>query len=317
MFTTQFSSLERAQLPRLPPAHVAAMKVPSSRGRRKMWSPRLLTAEDMSLGQKFVEENQPTHNLKTSQRVQADYLQFCDINCLVPSEGLVPFIGQMLASKLKEGTIEDYVLHVSALSAMKGNSDTQRIVDACKLAHGEANTKSACDADDSTLIRLIRTCRPEFRATLWLHLQTGLRHRDLRRLKKDQILFSKKNLRVLVKITKGRRSRTKRSFMCIPWWFLAPPKSVLDELQACEPGAEPTTPLLGKEGACYCKVQREIKRLDERLTTYTFRRAFINRAFEESNGDVNLTARNYTLHRNPEMLSAFYLDWKKTRKWDE
>lgn len=248
---------------------------------------------------------------KTRDRVRRDFVNFCDINGLEEhdAQSLLPFIGQMLQSKLSAGTVNRYVIFVASLI---NKSDLKwEILRAVSKAHGDADTRGARPFSMKELTSFLAQLKAH-RTVIYLMAATGWRSIDIRRLRHRQITVLSKHydndhIMIEARWTKTINSPVNRRTAVFP--LISTVKSLPDDVLA-EIQQGPPDGRLGDETA-YWEIMKEIKAFAVYKSTYSIRYLFINWALDHFKGDVHKVAHRFTLHRDVKMLEAFYIDWKK------
>ena len=97
------------------------------------------------------------------------------------------------------------------------------IIAALETFHADQDSSHAADVDSATMKTFVResNCPVTF-----MQYATGLRHRDLIRLRRRQIILRDDGVHLDVRVTKGIRKKGKRRFVVFPYWFDHPTKDV-------------------------------------------------------------------------------------------
>ncbi len=274
-----------------------------------IWKPRIATVEEKEKGMKLVKEygNDPMA-LATARRLRDFCNTFLLINNFETLEaGIDALIGQMSADGLKAGTLAQYIR-----TMVRGRKDLgARVSEALRALdrmHADSDTQHAVDTTKEEVLSIISQLRkqgsPLEAAAVELMLKTGLRMKDLHRLRRKQLRQNKKKMVVIeVRRAKNRSKKKHRATAMFPPWFGPVAQQTI---QLFEKGQDQDTkPFLSLNATALNKAVSGI--CTTKLTSYSFRRAFIHRALKETDYDFKVCAEKYTLHRDPEILRAYYM----------
>jgi len=277
-----------------------------TRGRRKIWVPRAITQADIERGRGIMQEWGP--DCHTRYRVVGDFELMCKLSALLTSDPLaaVGFLGQLANSGLGPGSIDTYTGYVC-----KRYRSLTNVQKAAAARHADFDAKHAADISDDTLWTYVEEASPKYRAILWILFISGLRSRAIRFLRRRRIFIPEKwgsaDMEFVVKIDKTRKRRALTAILSLPkaWKWLRPPphaetlsflqhgdqeERLFDDFKATDINAE---------------LSAISKRLDlPRPTTYSFRRAFINRIVPLVGKKSEMT--KFTLHFQQSTVDAFY-----------
>lgn len=275
----------------------------SGRGRPCKWVPRRVTPEDMQAAKEFLDEWATWD--ATPERIRNFYVEFKEMNFFTTTEALIPWIGQCLRDGLQVSSLDTYLSYLRPLFYSESKSELTRVAKALSLAHADADTKTARDAEAAELVAIIAAVPAWERAIVWFMFATGARVRDLKWLRRSQIKIEGLTLWVQFRITKARRARSKRVVLRIALsWFSIPDVAVRTFL---EDGAGSQRLFSNWDVAAVNNLlSRTCARLGaERLTSYSFRRNFMAVVLAKCGNDA-VKAKAYSLHLNPLITDAHY-----------
>ena len=287
-------------------------------GRRPRWRPSPIQEEDIKVGQQLITTFSSVQNEKTRLRLLHDFETFLHWNQALPARlQLTGLLGQMRRAGLMEGTIQEYFkkfLPDMERGLFPGRSSNReesiwianlhRVI---SKMHAACETKHAVEAHTSSLLQAIAKVHPygkEEGAIVKVILMTGLRAIDISRMNINKIIVTEKAIGVSLSWTKGIKKRTHRRHLSFPFWF---GKLKRKDLKLAYKLVRRTSK--NKETLA-SRINRFLKKSRSkdapRLTTYSFRRAFVQKALRVCHGDGVLAARKYTAHRNVDILLSHY-----------
>jgi integrase len=277
-------------------------------GRRTRWRPQAITGADRAAIAEAIAAYGDAANAKTRERLIEDFTEFHRINHISVGEAFKPFVGQLRRCGLMWSTISTYVGYLRPLlpELRRAYHEVRRVVDLAHADESAMHSRSPIVLSESRNIAGVLE-DVAMRAAVYLLTATGGRMADLRRLRRRQIKVGSKKLCVEFRVMKNRRRRGQRVVLRVPHTWSGPPTdSVLRYLAH----GEPEQPLLGHLTATV--VNKELLQACERLsyrrmTTYDFRKRFMQIAYEKSGNDAT-RAQRYTLHLSSKTVEAFYLE---------
>lgn len=280
-------------------------------GRPKKWNPHTLSTLDKEATRLF---SQAWLSSSSANRVRADYRTFLHLNQLEDNEESKLYaIGQMIMAGLKMSSISTYLGYLV-------NNRKNAVWRATQLAHADEDSQHATDAPAIGLIRIIRAIsNVPVECVVWLMFNTGARDMDLRRLRRKQITLclAKRTVTIQFRITKGIRSRGKRRTVTFNW-RTTPTPGVCEMLIDGPDDARPMLKVsVNVANSALKKADSSIAR---KVTTYSFRRNFINHLIDMHYDDVFSHKENleyiagFTMHNDPQVIEAFYKKFNKNTK---
>jgi len=290
-----------------PPANQLFLSQPrrGTRGRRRLWIPRAITQADIERGRAIVKEWGPDHHSR--DRVVSDFEIMCKLSGLPTNDpfSALGFLGQLANSGLGPGSVDTYTGYVSKRYRMK---DVQL---AAAARHADHEARHAADISDDILWRYVCEASQKYKAILWILYVAGLRSRAIRFLRRRRIYVPKKwgsaDMEFVVMIDKTRKRRALRAILSLPkaWKWLRPPPCSYS-LRLLQEG-DPEERLF--DGITASDINAELKAISKRFqlprpTTYSFRRAFINRIIPLVGKKGEMT--KFTLHFKASTVDAFY-----------
>jgi hypothetical protein len=283
-------------------------------GRRKLTVVRLLQPSDLEMFNQAEELFGSRSNDATRSRILKEYLSFLSINDLGVGEGLKFWVGQQRSAKVQWSSLDTYVGYIySALSGripLDQLSHWDHVSAIVSAAHAAQKTASAVTAERSALDDLKEHMEANHHFACQLIRYTGARLADIRRWRHDQMVFTRRRIRVEVRITKGRRARKKRRILRLRTEAIFGKKLPLDLVRRVKLGVGEvldrsiTINSLNRSLRFACN-QLGWPRGKKVLTTYSFRHRFIHDVLEFVDYDYD-AALKYTLHCGVDILAAHY-----------
>ena len=266
---------------------------------RTKWFPHAITLEELRVGERFLTEHAP--HSRAAERLH------CLRECMFRLHGefdrrhLAGMIGQWILSELAPGTIESYI---STMFTGEQGGPFARVRAAISKAHALATPRHAADLSPLQLGRVLAGMSRRNAASVAaseLILRTGMRCADIRWTRRRLILAEQKRLIVTIVWAKNIRSRSGAVTCEFPLWFGPVSDFTLSYLRWCPPDSYPFRDINASTlNRCYDATAHP------ECTTYSFRRAFIQRALEAVEGNAEEVARRWTFHKNPRMILAHY-----------
>lgn len=254
----------------------------------------------------------------TQERVHADYLTFCRVNGVDPDDAssLQLCAGQM-RRVLAAGSVAGYVRLIC--KRIRRTPDTLRVARAAARAHADADTKHAADRSREEITTVLTSLpmrllkERDVALAVYMMAATGLRFRDVSWLRLKRVSYVTKGgkhwWRVTIALSKTSKRRSQRRTVLFPVWHHHLP----DELQK---HLERITAERVRLDVPYNEVMQALASAGNNLggegkvTTYTLRRAFFFDALDRCGGDLEMTAKRFSLHADSTMLEAFYFAWE-------
>lgn len=277
-------------------------------GRKCTWIPRAFNEADINRGMKLVEEWGPDH--RTRDRVVMNFEMCCHLSGLHTRDprAALGVLGQMANSGLGPGTSDTYIKYINKLYRMTSVSK------AAAARHADYDSKHAADIPDDVLWRFVNEADLKWQAILYILYTAGLRSRAVRFLRRSRIYipsqssWGSEELEFNIKIDKTRKLRALRAILKLPkdWqWLLPPPSTQTWDFLTF---GDPQERLF--DGINATKINHELSRMAARLslprpTTYSFRRAYVNRIAPLVRNKKHLA--EFTLHFEPSTVEAFYM----------
>ena len=268
---------------------------------KTLWVPGPVTREQILRGQKFIHDHAPVD--ATKERLRQFMDSFLIINGYETVDEAAPgLLGQML-EELEVSTVACYI------GKMWSGRPQGPLAARARRATRRANAKRAGGHARDAPVRLLKKAirrlpnRSLVKSAIEIVLKTGLRCKDLQRLTRSDVTRVTKTMVLRLRYTKGIRDRAGRRHLRVPTWFGAMRESTVHRLTQ---GSKWDHPFAGVDAGM---LNRALKRAapGQRLTTYSFRRCFMQRAIHACKGDFEEAAQRYTMHRNPKILEAFYV----------
>jgi len=293
-----------------PPAVVVVNK--KKRGRKKKWNAHVLTEQDVHASRAFVKKY--GRDATAKQRVIEEYTIFVHKNSLDAKDALEACVGQMLASGLKASTIDTYTGYIAAKFPSASNRLIRR---ACQSAHADMDVEGAPRFPRSFLKECInRFANPLVRK--FSHQANVLGWRPVagqRSRPKNTRLTLKKHIQKLgvalvcqIPWDKNVQKRSQRQHLRLPLFMVEDlyNRSELEDIFSFSgDGSDPvfadvTTSMVNAAFRAVCEADRP-------PTSYSSRRAYIQEAFEKTNGDRE-KLRDITLHFTDQLVRAHYVE---------
>jgi hypothetical protein len=280
-------------------------------GRRLLLVARVVRPEDASMWAVLEEAYDDARNRDTRTRVVQTWNEFLRLNNLDRNaRALKLFVGQMLNSGMKIGSVHTYVRYIAKGGDLpRSNGDWRRVVSLVSLAHADAETRKAPRISVRDAMRIVAWLYGDVAKVVAGIVTTGARCADVMRWMPGRVEFGKNHFVVDVHVTKNRRDPDKRVVHRMPdvrKMLGFPVPEVLLDVRRYPPFHRPFA------GWHATRVNQALvaacKALDlPRVTTYSFRRLYCQRVLEFFDFDSCL-AKRYTLHCRAEVLAAFYDD---------
>jgi len=277
-----------------------------SKARRKYW-PRAVTEADKAAWERL--KRAYGANTDNRDRVNDDYDVFLRASLLESNaESLGWFLGQM-SRDLAASSCASYLKHVLAKNRVNGSKLVRNVAEAY---NADTIGGHAPDIELNVLLKYIELAPPEIQPVLWLLLVTGLRVKDLSRLRRRQIARKKTGLSFLLCLTKGRRRRCLRCKLDIPAeWHGKIPDSLIEILVQSRQSKKKR---IFKNHTAN-KLNAQLRKMSKshnlpRPTTYSFRRHYMNFIVEKCGGDVARQA-TFTKHISASITEAHYVRFEE------
>jgi hypothetical protein len=219
-------------------------------------------------------------NIQTRTRVIREFLSSCDVNNLGLGPALRPWVGAQRRSGVAWSSLDTFCGYIYGTLAGRINlSDVPEWDNICSVvaaAHADSTTKSALTATDAQLRQLKEELNDDVFWVVSAVRYTGTRMADIRRWRRRQVCFAKKNIHVEVRVTKGRRARKKRRILSIATneiFGLQTPANLRLPLRKLQPDdlvTNLTTSAVNRALKAACK-----KLKIPTCTTYSFRHLYI------------------------------------------
>ena len=252
-------------------------------GRRLKLKPRLLCPGDSDHWRAAENEYGDAANAATRFRVCTSYLRFCTMNAMLPSEALPHWCGLCRTDQIEWSTIDAYSTYVSknvigSLTLLERERwrSWRKII---KAAHADSNTKGAMRAQSSQLNTVLTGAPLRIRRAIAAIAFTGVRLRDLKRMRRKQMSFAPKSISMQIRLSKNRRSRALRrvlrlqSVHKVVGFYV---DKALCDLPEGDPEDKPFSSTTTAEINSYLR-KLCLRQGWSVLTTYSFRKFFIRR----------------------------------------
>ena len=188
------------------------------------------------------------------------------------------------------------------------------VMKAASARHADFEGRHAPDIPDDILWQYVVEADFVWQSILYVLYVAGLRAKAIRYFRRNRIyvpkkrMWKKESLEFVVRIDKTRKRRALRAILQLPkeWdWIPQPPTDQTWQFFA-EGDAEERL----FEGVTASDINSELRKMSARLnlprpTTYSFRRAYINRIIPLVNNKKQLT--EFTLHFETSTVDAFYM----------
>ena len=181
------------------------------RGRPRIWcvSKRASTADQLMWRLLFARYG--SRSTPTRIRVVREFRSWLNLNGLPPRSGLQMYVGSLINSGMKIGSVKTYVGYVLMAHPFLATAPTWVSVFATvQKAHADALVREArriCWADFHLLTA--RIADEPMRIAITMMGVCGLRLADLQKLRRSQIIVEIDEIRIRVRISKGRRCASK------------------------------------------------------------------------------------------------------------
>jgi len=277
-----------------------------SRARRK-YVPHAVTEADKAAWDRLKKSYGA--NTDNRDRVNDDYAAFLSASGLESNaESLGWFLGQM-SRDLAASSCSSYIKYVIAKNRVNGAKSVRNVAEAY---NADTIGGHAPDIELNALMKYIENASPEIQPILWLLLVTGLRVKDLSRLRRRQIARKKTGLSFLLCLTKGRRRRCLRCKLDIPAeWHGKIPYSLIETLVQSRGSKKKR---IFKHHTAN-RLNAELRKMSKsynlpRPTTYSFRRHYMNFIVDKCGGDVVRQAA-FTKHISASITEAHYVRFEE------
>lgn len=285
---------------------------------KTLWQIRVITKGDVRAAEDLLKEEENRSTISTTGR----FAKFVEVNIGLYnniSALMKGFVGQMITSGMMWSSILTYFkigsafLHQANIeikrSEQKTINDLQKKIN-LKLAE-EKSTRPSTVATIKKLQSILQHVPKKIKSGVALMLYTGARWRDIRRLRREQLVVrtnkkGRRELAIQYRVTKNRRVRQYRVVVTIPEELgVTIPEEIINLLlQNADPEEQPwdqfsTTDInAGLTKACE-------KASVDRVTTYVFRHAFIHRTRQYCE-ENQLSLIAFTGHLTENVVEAFY-----------
>ena len=278
-------------------------------GRRRIWTPSPVTSADRERGRELIALYGPDRH--ASMRVIADYRHFCAISGFDPTdpEACAAVLGQMDNSGLSAGSLDTYMSIIKKVYRAPAHDASY----AAGVHHADEEGGHAPDLSDEVLWKYVEAANAIWQPLLYILAVYGLRIKACAWLTQSRTIFpawddwGSFSPEIIITVDKQRRRRCHRTTLRLPLeWDILPPPPCEETLRFFSEG-EPKDRLW--PGITATAVNTELRRLSLELglprpTTYSFRRAYVNRVIPFVTSKKELTL--YTLHFSEETVEAFY-----------
>lgn len=279
------------------------------RGRPRKWTvSRHATTADLAMW-KALQKRYGSRAVATRQRVVREFRSWINVNGLAPRSGVHFYIGSLLNSHLKIGTVKTYFGYIFVSHPQFANEPLwMSAYSTLAAAHADALVREArriCWADYRNIIAKVPIA--VYRLTIMMIAVTGLRLADLQRLRRSQIAILDNEIRVRVKVSKGRRSAEKAKTLRLTnfnsiFRFNVPTE--LGQLSLGDPADRPFSDITVPELNKVLKVANLWP--DERHpTTYSFRKLYMSTILAHFNWNIE-EAMELSMHVSSDSLSGYY-----------
>ena len=284
------------------------------RGRKRLWTPLRFTAEQRERGAQLMKEW--GRNTTQRTRILLDYEEACNLSGADPNDpaSVEATMGQMDMATLGVGSIGTYLSHIKS----KYRLAATQAVFAAGVRSADAESKHAPDIDDEVLWRYVVNARTvSVQAVLYLEFICGFRSIAARFVRRRSVWLpswddpEQEGPEIIVTIDKTRKKKSQRATIRLPFmWNIRPPPSW--DVWCFIMRGDESDRLFPDMTASH--INGALRRMSEEMglprpTTYSFRRAFINRIIPLVGSKKDLA--KYTLHFKEETVEAFYRRSKK------
>jgi hypothetical protein len=251
-------------------------------------------------------------------RVTAEYLSYCDLNGFNIIEGVRYWIGGAIRDGIAPGTLDTYFNYLLPMLRRSTTPDNLPLLLHCRAIvaalHADADTGGATPATVDVCCQAIAACQEaKLRLTLNLLTMTGLRLKDLRRLRRRQIRISAKRVDVQVRLSKNRRRRCLRRVLTIEDWQDKLQMNMDPRLlEILNEQSEEVSPRLNLSPLR--DVNKHLRLFG--CTSYSLRKFFINSMIRHfstvKNGQLKTdwnSVLEMTLHTKIDIVRAHYAMW--------
>jgi hypothetical protein len=278
---------------------VARLRLRYNRGwKRTRWCPHRTLEAERRKATTLLEEHAPPD--KTAKRI-CDFVEtFMIINHFQSLEQACDeLFAQMLRDGLCAKTVTNYLKMAEDEFGGVGPR-FRRVIKVLGLLASDDDSQHAPDRTAEQCLQLLKKMMkkaPRAAVICELILKSGLRCKDITRLRTRLVVWTKTKLKIRVRVAKNIRNPSESVVTRIPLWFGNPTRLLTKMMKE---GEKPFA------GDSVGRVLRAIRLIDDEVTTYTFRRCFMHKALKECDFDFNLCVSRYTLHKQVKTLRAYY-----------
>jgi len=276
-------------------------------GRKATWEVRPLQQCDYDEGLRILK----AYGRRRDQplRIQGNFMTLCRLSGTSHTDPMsaVGALGQMSNSGLGPGSCSTYMSYIR-----KKFPTSYEAAYAANVYAADHEAKHANDIPDEVLWKFVELSPPEWQPIIYLMYVCGFRVVAIKFFRRRRIflpLYTKwghRDLEIVVAVDKTRKKKGQRATLVLPraWKYPRPPSYQTWQylMEGDMDGTLFSNVSASKVNAVLRKLAKD--HALKRPTTYSFRRAYINRVIPlaETKGCL----KKYTLHYDETTVDAFY-----------
>jgi len=285
------------------------------KGRKSVWNPIALTKSDYDEGFRLLKEW--GRDQRTQVRVQRNFLTICRLSGRSHTDPVcaIGTLGQMANQGLGPGTRSVYMNYIR-----KKYNAAYEASYAANVCAADYDAQHAKDISDEVLWKFVELAPPNDQPILYLMYVCGFRVKAIKYFRRSRIFlprwrqWNQRALEIIVAVDKNRKKKGMRTTLILPpqWNLRKPP--TYSAWQFLMEGDENECLFREVTATKVNNVLRKIAKDNSltRPTTYSFRRAYINRVAHLVETKGQLT--KFTLHHDEATVDAFYRRTAKERE---
>ena len=245
----------------------------------------------------------------TRVRVVREFRSWLNLNGLHARSGLPMYVGSLLNSGLKIGTVKTYLGYVVvAHPEYASEPGWSAVFSTVRKAHADALVREARRISWKDFHAILdRLNDAHIRLVVIAMAVCGLRLADLQRLRRSQIVFGRDEIRVRVKISKGRRSASKAKTLRLSRFSSIFHFEVPVELRGLTDGPPDERPFAE---ISVSEVNAALSAATlwpnaRQATTYSMRKLYMTTILAYCDWDVH-RALEFSMHVSEDSLAAYY-----------
>jgi len=298
------------------PYHGPTLVIRGKGGRKATWNPVALTRGDYDEGLRLLKEWGRDKAAQT--RVQGNFMMICRLSGRSHTDPMAAIgtLGQMSNHGLGPGTRSVYMNYIRK----KFSTAAYEAAYAAGVCAADHEAKHAPDISDDILWKFVEKAPKEWQPIIYLMYVCGFRVKAIKYFRRRRVFipawskWRERDLEIVVAIDKNRRKKAQRTTLILPRAWMYPRPPTMETWRFFHEGPQDERIFPEVTAPKVNSVLRKIATENgwPRPTTYSFRRAYINRVIPlvGSKGQLH----KFTLHFDETTVDAFYRRTAKERE---